>query len=99
MDNLKNRLANAFFINFNNELLLVHPSHICHKCYCTLCNIQKKCTTSTLAPHYWKAHSETGCDLSMQQGATLKKEEGDQSKQETQREVDQVIMLKIGHIV
>ena len=72
LHNLKNRLANAFFINFNNELPLVHPSHICHKCYCTLCNIEKKSTTSTLAPHSWKAHSEGDCEL-CNKVATLKK--------------------------
>ena len=32
----------------------------------------------------------------MQQGTYIKKEEGHQSEQETQREVDQVILLKIG---
>ena len=72
LDQLKDRLANTFYTNFNNDIPLVHPSNICHKCYCSLCNIEKKDTTTTLAPRDWKAHSEGDCEL-CNKVVTLKK--------------------------
>ena len=52
------RLSKAFLATFTSDNSNIHPQKMCHSCYCSMMNIEKRETTSQTRPVKWDAHQE-----------------------------------------